>query len=540
MKSIVVIQARLNSSRLPAKVLLPINGIPLVVLAANRAANTGKDVLVATSNERSDNAICDELKRNKIRYFRGSLNNTLDRFVTSLESYADDTIVFRLTADNVVPDGHLLDELEYFFLKNKLNYLVCNGEHSGLPYGVSAEVMMLSGLREALNSTSAPFDLEHVTPFIHRKFGKTYFDKYINLSMGNYRCTIDTFDDYLNTQHLFSDIYFPEKISWLQLVKNLKTQSKHILLEQPAHKLVLGSAQIGLHYGINNQSGKPDFTVAEELVKKAICNGIKYIDTAHAYGDSEQVIGEILSGGWESRATLITKLSPFNHDHKKIDDLSLGEFVKSSVYKSCFDLRVKKLACLMLHKAEHLLKDNKVIWNTLLELQKQDVIDNLGVSVQTPAELELALNNEKITFIQMPYNILDHRWLETIKLIENTKKQRKLIIHTRSSLLQGLLLSKDYNLWEKANINNPATIINHLTDLVKKTKCESIIELCIRYMRSLNWIDGIVIGMETITQLEENLQLFSKVEFSEQTVKLIDKSKLGLSENTLNPANWKV
>ena len=78
MKSIVVIQARTNSKRLPAKVLLPISKLPLVVLSAKRAGNTGNKLLVVISNESKDDLLCVVLKQYSIKYYRGSLNNVLE------------------------------------------------------------------------------------------------------------------------------------------------------------------------------------------------------------------------------------------------------------------------------------------------------------------------------------------------------------------------------------------------------------------------------------------------------------------------------
>jgi spore coat polysaccharide biosynthesis protein SpsF (cytidylyltransferase family) len=114
--ALVIIQARTNSSRLPGKVLLPIAGLPLVVLAARRAANAGANVIVATSDEPSDDVLAKVLADAGIQCFRGSLENTLDRMVGALAGYDDDILVFRLTADNVFPDGTLLKEMEEDFL----------------------------------------------------------------------------------------------------------------------------------------------------------------------------------------------------------------------------------------------------------------------------------------------------------------------------------------------------------------------------------------------------------------------------------------
>ena len=111
--------------------------MPLAVLAAKRAANTGRDIIIATSLEPSDDGLVALIQSYGLKCFRGSLENTLDRVVNALSAYNDQTIVFRLTADNVFPDGALLDEVEQEFLDNELEYLCCNGEHSGLPYGMS-------------------------------------------------------------------------------------------------------------------------------------------------------------------------------------------------------------------------------------------------------------------------------------------------------------------------------------------------------------------------------------------------------------------
>ncbi len=104
MKSVAVLQARTNSSRLPGKSLLPLNGIPLAVLAARRAANKGCDIIVATSSAKSDDAFAALLKRNGLACYRGDLENVLERVVGALEPYEDDTLVFCLTADNMFPD----------------------------------------------------------------------------------------------------------------------------------------------------------------------------------------------------------------------------------------------------------------------------------------------------------------------------------------------------------------------------------------------------------------------------------------------------
>ena len=307
MSNIVIIQARTNSSRLPGKVLLPIKSLPIVVLASKRASNTGRKVLVITSNDKTDDVLSSELEKHNIDYYRGSLENVLYRFISSVEGLSDSTIVFRLTADNVFPDGDLLDELEKEFISHKLKYLNCNGYKSGLPYGVSVELMRLECLREANRNTSSLYDLEHVTPYIKNKYGENFYSKYKDLNKGSYRATIDNFSDYVKISEVFESINNPIDVPWKVLVEKLIDIDSDVITSSPLDKLILGGVQFGLDYGINNSSGKPTFKQVKKIVSQAVANGVKYIDTARDYGDSEEVLGKVLNSKLKINCNVITK-----------------------------------------------------------------------------------------------------------------------------------------------------------------------------------------------------------------------------------------
>lgn len=539
MNSVVVLQARTNSSRLPGKVLLYMVGMPIVVLAAKRAGNTGRSVIVATSDQKTDDALAQVLKKFNVSCFRGNLDNTLSRIVLALENYPDDTKVFRLTADNVIPDGALLDEIERDFVEQNMDYLCCNGEQSGLPYGISVELTKLKHLRDALIETSDPFDLEHVTPFIRRRFGENYFTKYKGLSLGHYRCTVDCLDDYLVIQELFKNIDDPISESALSLATKLKDLSLYQPESQAiAKKLVLGTAQLGLDYGITNTYGKPDRTTAEKIVKTAIVNGAKFIDTARAYGDSENVLGAILSTGWTGRSNVITKLSPLI-DETLIDISNSIEYsVDSSVYHSCKALRTESIDALLLHRASQMTIFGGKIWSRLLFHRQQGLIRSLGVSVQSPEELENILSIQEVEVIQLPYNVLDWRWESIISKVIEEKKKRNLTIHIRSTLLQGLLTSQNQDKWRKAHVENAESIMDWLKINQKLIGAKSIAEFCLRFVNSLNWVDGIVVGVETIEQLLENINFICLPEICSSQLEVILKSRPILEQKTLNPASW--
>ena len=350
MSSVIVLQARTNSSRLPGKVLLPVSGVPLAVLAARRAANTGRKVIVATSTEASDDILVESLKQSAITCHRGSLERVLDRMLAATESLSDDTVFIRLTADNVFPDGKLIDEVEAEFLSQGLDYLCCNWQESGLPYGMSVEVTRLAHLREAARNTEDAADQEHVTPYVIRKYGVTQFKRYHHLKKGHFRCTVDNFDDYLNICRVFNGLSDPVATSCTDLISRLDDGVYQPSVLAPVTDMVIGTAQLGMNYGIANRCGSPSLKDSEDLLKTAIANGVAFIDTARAYGNSESVIGRALASGWRGRVPIITKLSPMTECSRTASPEEVQARVSASLFQSCMSLGVSSLDVLMLHR----------------------------------------------------------------------------------------------------------------------------------------------------------------------------------------------
>lgn len=539
MTAMLLLQARTNSSRLPGKALLPVGGVPLVVLAALRAGNTGHHVVVVTSREDSDEALCDVLKQWNIDHFRGDLNNTLKRFVDALDGLPDEQVIVRLTGDNVVPDGSLIDELLEDFIRRDLAYLCCGGNASGLPYGISAEVTRAGYLRDAHKQAETAFEREHVTPKVIARVGRTIFERYGHLAMSQYRCTVDTLDDYLRICRLFKDTEKPEYVPIDLLLERLKQVSPEVVTSKSACRLVLGTVQFGLTYGIANTNGRPDQEQVNAFVHTAIANGVEYFDTARAYGDSEQALGSAMTGGWDSRVTIITKLSPLDDCPNDASSSVVKAYVEQSIYKSCHALRVKSLGVLMLHRAAHLTAWQGAVWEAVCSLNHQNVVARLGVSVQSPEEALLALDFETIEFIQLPFNILDYRWDAVIEKIALVREHRPLVIHARSALLQGLLASSKIDLWLQAHCLNAVEVIDWLRTKADEYTSGDVVELSLRYVYSQRWIDGVVIGVETKAQLVDNLIKVGCDNLTDEVMRMIVRGRPCVSPRTLNPAKWK-
>lgn len=538
MKSVAVIQARTTSSRLPAKVLLPVAGYPLVVLAAKRAANTGRNVIVAISDESDDNYLAEVLTAFEIDLYRGSLKNVLSRFVLALESFEDETIVARLTGDNVLPDGHLINEVEKYFIEKELEYLICNGADSGLPYGLSLEMTRLRHLRNAFRENSAAFDVEHVTPAIRRKFGAHYFQKYFSKKMGNYRVTVDCLSDYLQIVDLFGSVKNPIEEDSICLIERLRDKVEKPISDFPIKKIVFGAVQLGMQYGVANTTGKPNLELSKKMLKTAIDNGVETIDTASSYGDSEAIIGKCLDQGLRNRVSIVTKLDQMSALTSQSEITVCERFVDASIYASLAKLNIDRIDTLLLHRGAHLTQFNSAIFNRLLFHLKEGRLGSLGVSVQNPDELIQALANQEIEHIQMPFNIFDWRWAQAIEHIREVKASRSLVIHLRSVYLQGLLFLRNSEAWQKANCTNPDVVFDWLDSTITRFGRASVPDLCIAFVNALDWVDGIVIGMETHNQLLENLMLFSKNPLTTSQLEELIASRPHLQEATLNPSMW--
>lgn len=538
MNETLVLQARTSSSRLPAKVLLPVGKMPLAVLAAKRASNRGLPLVVATSVESSDDALCQALEEWNLAFFRGSLNDPLNRFVEALSNQSDEHVVVRLTADNVLPDGELIAALLTAFYKRSVPYLVCGGEESGLPYGVSVEVTRLKYLRTANLSATAAYDREHITPWISRNLGKAVFDAYKSLNMEHYRCTVDTFEDYQKMAALFLNEADPVEAPLSKLIEKLKNLPGTPITLKPAKRFVLGTAQMGMNYGIANSSGAPSQEVSERIIKTCLRSGSSWIETAREYESSEQIIGSSLKGGWDSQAKVVTKLSLLKNCPPDAAKGTVYAFVDASVFKSCHALTRSSLEVLMLHRANHLEDHNGVIWQRLLELRDLGVIKHLGVSIQNPGELQNVLGHPEIEFVQLPFNILDWRWKETVELISRIKSERPLTVHARSIYLQGLLTTGCSRLWHRANCTESQIVQQWLQELADRFTSGSVKCLCLLYAASQSWIDGLVVGVETMEQLRENLSYLDRDPLALEDLQSIDASRPLLSEITLNPAKW--
>jgi spore coat polysaccharide biosynthesis protein SpsF len=300
-------------------------------------------------------------------------------------------------------------------------------------------------------------------------------------------------------------------------------------------ELVLGSVQLGLPYGAANRTGQPTLSAALSLVHRAADAGITEFDTARAYGDSENRLGAALETRKGVRT--VTKLSPLG----ELAPDSSRDDVRAAVDKSIADsltaLRRPALDCLLLHRAAHMRVFDGAVWERLLEHLEDGTVKALGVSVQNTDEALHAVACPDVQHIQIPFNLLDWRWREA-GVIAAIRERGTLTVHARSIFLQGILAADDASVWPNIDGVNAPDLVSFLSELARQFERRDAADLCLAYARGQDWIDGVVVGMETEAQLEMNLRLSVRPPLSSQDCAEIEARVPLVPAQLLNPAEW--
>jgi aryl-alcohol dehydrogenase-like predicted oxidoreductase len=291
--------------------------------------------------------------------------------------------------------------------------------------------------------------------------------------------------------------------------------------------MVLGTAQLGMPYGIANKDGKPSLKGAMEIVAEAWGSGIRFFDTARAYGYSERVLGQCFDAirGSDKRAepAVISKLDPGL-------ELSKADHILKEVETSLESLRVDALWGLMLHRESILDQWGQPLAKAVAKLKQAKKIRYFGVSVYSPERAIQALKMESMDFIQVPFNVFDQRPLEN-GLFQLAEKQGKKVF-TRSVYLQGLLLMDPDFLpphmgFAKEILKDYIRFSNHC-GLSPRL-------LAVAFAVQNAPFANIVVGCETPAQVRENVDLFKRA----KSVDLPDLRCLAQTEpKVINPSMW--
>jgi len=281
-------------------------------------------------------------------------------------------------------------------------------------------------------------------------------------------------------------------------------------------KVVLGTVQFGVDYGIANTSGRPSRKEVFQILDLAWDKGVRSFDTAPGYG-TEELLGEFIKkNGIQNEVRILTKIPPI---------IGLKNF--SQTVQKNIESSLQSLGCsievLFFHKASDskLLIDNPGFFQKILNHYP---ISSIGVSVYDPKEVELLANTQFELAFQFPFNVLDRRFEKVI--VKEGKR------YARSIFLQGLLTQngclRDNAPKELVRLNN-----NYHSKLSQYNL--NPVKFSISFVYNARIADYFILGVDNLKQCAEilNMQLYDR-----ERLNVSDSMSNGIDENWLNPRNW--
>jgi aryl-alcohol dehydrogenase-like predicted oxidoreductase len=283
-----------------------------------------------------------------------------------------------------------------------------------------------------------------------------------------------------------------------------------------AEKLILGTVQFGLSYGINNRSGKPGKNTVFEILGSAYDFGIKTLDTAEVYGNAHALIGQFHSLNPNKVFDIISKLP-----HHFIGNLS------DRINKYLAELKVQNLKALLFHSYD----SYNTCESTVKDIKREvgNRVEHIGVSIYTNEEFKSVIDDDYIDIIQLPFNLFDNFSLRG-DLIAQAKLRNK-IIHTRSAFLQGMFFIDPPNqltapLWDKFEV------IREISDELHITIGTLALNYCLQQVS----VDNVLIGVDTVQHLKQNIES-TKTKIPQKFISMID-SIIIENPNLINPTKW--
>ena len=286
-------------------------------------------------------------------------------------------------------------------------------------------------------------------------------------------------------------------------------------------KIALGTVQFGIDYGVNSVDGQVRPEEVKKILSYANLKGVVLLDVAPAYGNSEKILGRMNVSNFK----VVTKTRHF--DGLEIDNNDV-KLLNNDFHHSLKDLKQYSVYGVLIHDADDLLKPGaEKLFDKLQELKQAEKIVKIGVSVYDHSQLQFILDNFAIDLVQLPFNILDRRMVDSGML--STLRSKGVEVHARSVFLQGLLLMTEQSRHEKFNRWSGLWKIWH--EWLNDSQITAL-EATIRYAISIPEISKVLVGVDTKDQLKEIIVASNGV------LPNIPTELYTNDVNLLNPSNW--
>lgn len=210
MKTVVIIQARMNSTRLPGKAMLKIADKTVLEHVVTRVKQSRliDEIIIATTTKQEDDIIVEESKKIGVKSYRGSEEDVLSRYYYAAKENSAD-IIIRITSDCPLIDPEIIDLVINFYKENEYDIVAnasSNLSERTFPRGLDVEIFSFKQLEIAFLKANEKYQREHVTPYIYENAEKVYYYKN-DVDYSQHRWTLDTDDDYKLISKIYSELY---------------------------------------------------------------------------------------------------------------------------------------------------------------------------------------------------------------------------------------------------------------------------------------------------------------------------------------------
>lgn len=255
-------------------------------------------------------------------------------------------------------------------------------------------------------------------------------------------------------------------------------------------KLALGTVQFGLDYGAFNAAGRVVTELADQILAVAKQAGIRTLDTANAYGESEAVLGNLDA---VTNFHVVTKVRPLAASANPVAEFGI------SLADSMQKLRTAALDTVLFHRASDLLGHHgKAIWQAAEIAMADKLVGRFGVSVYDPDEADAIIGKFPVSVVQLPFSVFDQRARQSGCL--DRLKMRGVEVHSRSAYLQGFALADPRRL--------PPYLEKFRSDLERFQRFASESGLdpqdaALGFVAEIAEIDTVIVGVQTVSELEQ-------------------------------------
>lgn len=288
-------------------------------------------------------------------------------------------------------------------------------------------------------------------------------------------------------------------------------------------RLALGTVQFGMDYGIANSAGQVSPDEVNAILAGARARGLDTIDTAIAYGESEQVLGATGVAGWQ----VYTKL-PEVPDAVLDECTAIRPWVAEQMAQSLARLALPSVTGLMLHRPGQLgHRHGGALYDALCAEREEGRTGRIGVTVYGPDDLDALPAGMTYDIVQAPLNVLDmgmvtSGWLDRLA-------EAGCAFHARSVFLQGLLLLPAAQ--RPARFAPWSPLFQAWDRFLAETGLTSV-EACLRHVMGLSTVERVVVGVTSMAQLTEIMDA------SEGEMPPVPDSIATQDTRLLNPSNW--